>query len=106
METCKFLQRQHALLKTQPSFLKLNVIAAVGDFFHHQAIGRDVKNRNNTEMINISYQLHNLALQVQLLRCEFNFFSDLFQNVGECRYNDFVDLHLFGEVTTEFELIR
>lgn len=53
MKTCQFLQRQYALLKIQPCFLKLNMIATVSDFLHHQAIGWNVKDRNDTKMIDI-----------------------------------------------------
>lgn len=58
METSKLLQRQDALFKSQSSFFKLNVISTVGDFLHHQAISWDIKDRNDTEMIDnfvISY---------------------------------------------------
>lgn len=49
METGELLQCQHALLETQSGFLELNVISSIGDFLKHQAVGRHVEHRDESE---------------------------------------------------------
>lgn len=49
MEARELLQCQHALLECQAGLLELNVIASIGDFLEHQAIGWFVEHRNDTE---------------------------------------------------------
>lgn len=49
MEARKLLQRQHTLLERQAGLLELDVIASIGDFLEHEAVGGNVEHRNDTE---------------------------------------------------------
>lgn len=54
MEASDFLQSQHALLEVQARLFELDVISAIGDFFHHEPVSWQVEHRNDAGMVPIS----------------------------------------------------